>query len=146
MCKVSENLRNSNTAPHLNLGYMRLFARILGDTPSEGVFLSVEPSWGAASKRAKDAEVLDRAQPGSGMILVIRAVRVCEPEDFKVGVGRRRMKRMAPRAGFEPATNRLTAGCSTTELPRNTCALAYRHGRGVHISEHHCRLKRNYGR
>src|SRR5690606_11598882 len=24
---------------------------------------------------------------------------------------------MAPRAGFEPATNRLTAGCSTTELP-----------------------------
>src|SRR6185437_15079457 len=27
---------------------------------------------------------------------------------------------MAPRAGFEPATNRLTAGCSTTELPRNT--------------------------
>ena len=27
---------------------------------------------------------------------------------------------MAPRAGFEPATNRLTAGCSTTELPRNS--------------------------
>ncbi len=27
---------------------------------------------------------------------------------------------MAPRAGFEPATNRLTAGCSTTELPGNT--------------------------
>lgn len=26
---------------------------------------------------------------------------------------------MAPRAGFEPATNRLTAGCSTTELPGN---------------------------
>ena len=26
---------------------------------------------------------------------------------------------MAPRAGIEPATNRLTAGCSTTELPRN---------------------------
>lgn len=25
---------------------------------------------------------------------------------------------MAPRAGFEPATNRLTAGCSTAELPR----------------------------
>ena len=28
---------------------------------------------------------------------------------------------MAPRVGFEPTTNRLTAGCSTTELPRNTC-------------------------
>src|SRR5690349_4058819 len=27
---------------------------------------------------------------------------------------------LAPRAGFEPATNRLTAGCSTTELPGNT--------------------------
>ena len=25
----------------------------------------------------------------------------------------------APRAGFEPATYRLTAGCSTAELPRN---------------------------
>jgi len=28
-------------------------------------------------------------------------------------------KEMAPRAGFEPATKRLTAACSTTELPRN---------------------------
>ncbi len=27
---------------------------------------------------------------------------------------------MAPRAGFEPATNRLTAGCSTAELPGNS--------------------------
>ena len=26
---------------------------------------------------------------------------------------------VAPRAGFEPATNRLTAGCSATELPGN---------------------------
>ena len=26
--------------------------------------------------------------------------------------------RMAPRAGFEPATQRLTVVCSTTELPR----------------------------
>ncbi len=26
---------------------------------------------------------------------------------------------VAPRAGFEPATKRLTAACSTTELPRN---------------------------
>ena len=29
-------------------------------------------------------------------------------------------KNLAPRAGFEPATNRLTAGCSTAELPGNT--------------------------
>ena len=27
--------------------------------------------------------------------------------------------RMAPRAGFEPATIRLTVECSTAELPRN---------------------------
>ena len=41
---------------------------------------------------------------------------------------------LAPRAGFEPATNRLTAGCSTTELPgirsgaakaRSACGGAY---------------------
>jgi hypothetical protein len=30
------------------------------------------------------------------------------------------LKRLAPRAGFEPATLRLTAGCSTVELPRNS--------------------------
>ena len=29
------------------------------------------------------------------------------------------LMKLAPRAGFEPATNRLTAGCSTTELPGN---------------------------
>src|SRR5713226_7196024 len=33
-----------------------------------------------------------------------------------------RLRNLAPRAGFEPATNRLTAGCSTTELPGNNAA------------------------
>ena len=33
---------------------------------------------------------------------------------------------VAPRAGFEPATNRLTAGCSTTELPGNNAELRQR--------------------
>ena|SRR6476661_9879545 len=33
---------------------------------------------------------------------------------------------VAPRAGFEPATNRLTAGCSTTELPGNKPVLRRR--------------------
>ena len=37
---------------------------------------------------------------------------------------------VAPRAGFEPATNRLTAGCSTTELPGNTCRSGLPHGQG----------------
>jgi hypothetical protein len=31
---------------------------------------------------------------------------------------------LAPRAGFEPATNRLTAGCSTAELPGTKAARA----------------------
>jgi hypothetical protein len=30
-----------------------------------------------------------------------------------------RLKLLAPRAGFEPATIRLTVECSTAELPRN---------------------------
>lgn len=30
--------------------------------------------------------------------------------------------RMAPREGFEPSAYRLTAGCSTAELPRNGAA------------------------
>jgi hypothetical protein len=37
---------------------------------------------------------------------------------------------VAPRAGFEPATNRLTAGCSTAELPGNTRATAASNKRG----------------
>src|SRR5436190_5416542 len=35
-----------------------------------------------------------------------------------------RIAEMAPRAGFEPATNRLTAGCSTAELPGTMAAHA----------------------
>ena len=35
-------------------------------------------------------------------------------------IGNSFILKMAPRAGLEPATVRLTAGCSTTELPRNT--------------------------
>src|SRR5262245_15033020 len=36
------------------------------------------------------------------------------------------MRNLAPRAGFEPATIRLTVGCSTAELPRKgrTCVRA----------------------
>src|SRR6201996_1545572 len=39
------------------------------------------------------------------------------------------LKLLAPRAGFEPATIRLTVECSTAELPRNKakrCSLAVR--------------------
>jgi hypothetical protein len=40
-------------------------------------------------------------------------------EDQKVIDLYSQLKDMAPRAGLEPATERLTAACSTTELPRN---------------------------
>ena len=32
-------------------------------------------------------------------------------------------KKMAPRVGLEPTTTRLTAGCSTIELPRSVKAI-----------------------
>jgi hypothetical protein len=41
------------------------------------------------------------------------------PAEARPEGGRPDSEEVAPRAGFEPATNRLTAGCSTTELPGN---------------------------
>jgi hypothetical protein len=38
--------------------------------------------------------------------------------------GAERLVLLAPRVGFEPTTSRLTAGCSTTELPRNNASVA----------------------
>ena len=43
---------------------------------------------------------------------------VKHPEEFLNVARRGRYAFLAPRAGFEPATYRLTAGCSTIELPR----------------------------
>ena len=40
---------------------------------------------------------------------------------------------LAPRAGFEPATNRLTAGCSTAELPGNALATVASNKRGSRL-------------
>src|SRR5690242_2416210 len=54
----------------------------------------------------------------------MRAVPIPYP-DMRKGVFRSLVKLLellAPGAGFEPATNRLTAGCSTTELPGNKAA------------------------
>src|SRR5580704_4457158 len=38
---------------------------------------------------------------------------------------------MAPRAGFEPATIRLTVECSTAELPRNRAKQAFARGQRI---------------
>ena len=62
------------------------------------------------------ASVGDENHEGAGRALGLQATG---------GTGK-----MAPRAGFEPATNRLTAGCSTTELPGNTCRSGLPHGQG----------------
>src|SRR5262249_30410723 len=40
--------------------------------------------------------------------------------DQLAAVNKEAPEALAPRVGFEPTTSRLTAGCSTTELPRNT--------------------------
>ena len=47
---------------------------------------------------------------------------------------------MAPRVGFEPTTSRLTAGCSTTELPRNSTAPLG--ARPLRIAAPHARRKK----
>ena len=47
------------------------------------------------------------------------AMTVIRGADAEPGTTAGGPRNLAPRAGFEPATNRLTAGCSTTELPRN---------------------------
>ncbi len=52
------------------------------------------------------------------------------PAEARPEGGRPDSEEVAPRAGFEPATNRLTAGCSTTELPGNTCRSGLPHGQG----------------
>ena len=43
---------------------------------------------------------------------------------------------MAPRAGFEPATNRLTAGCSTTELPGNGALVGSPYINALSVAQH----------
>src|SRR5947199_4578696 len=51
----------------------------------------------------------------------LRRIAVVEPGRRRAAArsseANRETESVAPRAGFEPATNRLTAGCSTAELP-----------------------------
>lgn len=62
----------------------------------------------------------------SGRVEPVRPESVLREKEARAGWARLQQAtdgKVAPRAGFEPATNRLTAGCSTTELPRNTAPL-----------------------
>ena len=58
----------------------------------------------------------------------------------------RRVWKLAPRAGFEPATLRLTAGCSAVELPRNSGPPPAGAGAGAARSAAHARLTANRNR
>ena len=52
----------------------------------------------------------------------LEPVRICGSQDFKSCASANSATSatyMAPRVGLEPTTYRLTAGCSTIELPRN---------------------------
>src|ERR1700716_2950872 len=73
---------------------------------------------------AHDVQRRDRSEDAVGRKVSERACRLDQPvhgsrgrhDDIKRP---KNAGSLAPRAGFEPATNRLTAGCSTTELPGN---------------------------
>src|ERR1700674_4902502 len=53
----------------------------------------------------------------SAMYRPLCAVAWFDTLEWKIGL--EPLLELAPRAGFEPATQRLTAACSTTELPGN---------------------------
>ena|SRR5690606_20311885 len=50
-------------------------------------------------------------------------------QSWNCGLRRWKRRRMAPRVGFEPTTNWLTANCSTAELPRNGEFVTARNGK-----------------
>jgi hypothetical protein len=54
-------------------------------------------------------------------------------------------EKLAPRAGFEPATNRLTVDCSTAELSRNTNDAAITKAKPVCQAPNHISLWRFVG-
>src|SRR5947199_8185507 len=58
----------------------------------------------------------------------LRRIAVVEPgrrrTTARSSQAHRETESVAPRAGFEPATNRLTAGCSTAELPGTNAVCA----------------------
>src|SRR5690606_36551846 len=56
-----------------------------------------------------------RDSPGEKMRVRSGSKKLACPAEARV----ERERRLVPRAGFEPATLRLTAGCSAVELPRN---------------------------
>src|SRR6516164_9741740 len=84
----------------------------------------VRPRGGVVTQRTANPRtpVQFRAWPPFSQIPIFRPLYARQNEKarrFRRAFSHKHLKDMAPRAGIEPATNRLTAGCSTTELPRN---------------------------
>ena len=80
---------------------------------------------GILERRAERTLAVLATGAGSGQRGVTLELRRASEADAVAVAGRREARlvgarrRMAPRVGLEPTTTRLTAGCSTIELPGN---------------------------
>ena len=107
------NRLNSGVAGLLKRSRVRMFhgqARFL-----DGKTVLVETDTGRQTIHAENIVIATGSVPVEIQSLQLLILEIIECE-------------VAPRAGFEPATNRLTAGCSTAELPGNRCSLRQRGG------------------
>ncbi len=86
-----------------------------------GILLMIELVVGAASAAVWTAEPFGlREAVGALMIVGAGLVEVLgRQRERPAATGLTATEKMAPGVGFEPTTSRLTAGCSTAELPRN---------------------------
>ena len=80
---------------------------------------------GSAFASSDDVRLLDPRKPPSPSPTKGKKIKQARKGQATRATARRDQRfrdlfeKVAPRAGFEPATLRLTAGCSTVELPRN---------------------------
>src|SRR2546430_7455107 len=81
----------------------------------EGISTSTRNRWHQASRGDVLPETLDSQPLAASGEAARRGASRGQPEEPRPSEA----KGLAPRAGLEPATLRLTAGCSAIELPRN---------------------------
>lgn len=113
--------------------------RVPADRPGTMLLVRFGLVMGIGLMTAAGWLVLDISEP-KHEAACLAALRTHYPELLRTNDGdgdadrpasRAQRAQLAPRAGFEPATNRLTAGCSTTELPGNTCCSGLPHGQAA---------------
>ena len=85
------------------------------------ILYSVDPLNMSPSKHTPRVGAGDRGRTGT----IGKDRRILSPVRLPIPPFRRTniRKKLAPRVGLEPTAYRLTAGCSTIELPRNTCCI-----------------------